>query len=274
MDTLLVLTGVLGLLAAVVHGGLGGRVILRPTLAAALPRLIQATQHGAWHVITWHFAVLGAAAIVAVWLPAPAATAIAWVVGASAVGHAAIMFATGWRYFGDPWHLPQWTLFVPMAACSLAAPHADAIPAGTAAVVAAALAAVLFSAIAGLHVAWALGSPFPARDRDALVATVVGAPIGSPMPGRVATVVVAVGLVLMAWWTAAQGGLVPSPVPAPWLRAGSLAMVVIFGLRGIGGFFEPALRPSIRGTPYVRLSRFVYSPLALLIAALVGCAML
>jgi hypothetical protein len=274
MATLLVLSGLLGLLAAVVHGGLGDRVILRPTLAAALPRLVQAAQHGAWHVITWHFAVLGVASLVAAWLPAPAATAIAWVVGASAVGHAAVMFATGWRYFGDPWHLPQWALFVPMAACSLGAPHADAIPPGTAPAVAAAIAAALFSAIAGLHVAWAAGSPFPARDRDALVASVVGAPIGSPMPGRVATLVVAIGLVSMAWWTAAQGGLVPSPVPAPWLRAGSLAMVVIFGLRGIGGFFELALRPAIRGTPYVRYSRIVYSPLALLLAALVVCAML
>lgn len=236
--------------------------------------MVQATQYGAWHLLTWQFAVLGLASIFAAWLPSPTATTITLLVGASAVGHAAIMLVVGWRYFGDPWHLPQWTLFVPMAACSLAAPYVGAITSSLAAGIAAALAAVLFSAIAGLHVAWALGSPFPARDRDALVATVVGAPIGSPMPGRVATVVVAVGLVLMAGWTAAQGGLVPSPVPAPWLRAGSLAIVVIFGLRGIGGFFEPALRPSIRGTPYVRLSRWIYSPLALLIAALVGCAML
>jgi hypothetical protein len=274
MDTLLVLSGLLGLFTAGAHAVLGGRDILEPTLAAPLSRVVQATQHGVWHLLTWQFAVLGLASLIATGLPTATATALTLLVGTSAIGHGAIMLVVGWRYFGDPWHLPQWTLFVPMAAFSLAAPHADAIPPGTAPAVAAAIAAVLLSVIAGLHVAWALGSPFPARDRDTLAAAVVGAPIGSPMPGRVATVVVAIGLVGMAWWTAAQGGLAPSPVPAPWLRAGSLAMVAIFGLRGIGGFFELALRPSIRGTPYVRYSRIVYSPLALLIAALVGCAML
>jgi fluoride ion exporter CrcB/FEX len=49
---------------------------------------------------------------------------------------------------------------------------------------------------------------------------------------------------------------------------------VISDLRGNVGFFGAMLRPSIRGTLHTRWSRTLYSPLALLLAALVGCAML
>jgi Protein of unknown function (DUF3995) len=139
---------------------------------------------------------------------------------------------------------------------------------------AAAVAVGLFVAIAAMHAAWAAGSSFPARDRDALVGLVVGAPIGSRMPGRLATVVVAFGLLAMAGWTAMLRGWLPPAVPTTWLHAGGLAMVAVFALRGIGGFFEVMLRPSIRHTPYFRWSRTMYSPIALLLATMVGCAML
>ena len=86
MDMLLIVSGVLAMLTAVIHGGPGVRTILRPTLAAPVSRVVQATGHGAWHLLTWHFALLGAASIAAPWMPTPTATAIAWFVGVNALG--------------------------------------------------------------------------------------------------------------------------------------------------------------------------------------------
>lgn len=271
---LLVGSGLVALLTAFVHAVLGGREILRPTLAAPIGAVVGGTIESAWHLLTWHFAVLGVALVVAPWLDPQAAAAVAVIAGLSALGHAAAFVVVGLRRFGDPWHLPQWALFVPMAGTSLVAPWADGLGRGAWGDAAAVVAIGLFVAIAAMHAAWAAGSRFPAKDHDALVGLVVGAPIGSPMPGRFATVVVALGLLAMAGWTAMLRGWLPPAVPATWLAAGGLAMVAIFALRGIGGFFEVVLRPSIRNTPYMRWSRTLYSPIALLLATMVGCAML
>jgi hypothetical protein len=227
-----------------------------------------------WHLLTWHFIVLGGALLVAPALGREPAVAIAVIAGLSALGHGVVFLRMGLQRFGDPWHLPQWVLFMPLAATSLGAPYVDAIDGSRWGDAAAAIAVLTFVAISGLHFAWAAGSSFPAKDKDALVGVVVGAPIGQPMPGRFATIVVAVGLLVMAWCTAALRGWVPAVLPSAWLPSLGIAMVVIFALRGIGGFFEVVLRPSIRNTPYMRWSRRLYSPIALMLATLVGCAML
>jgi Protein of unknown function (DUF3995) len=274
MATSMTVAGLLTLLVASIHGWLGGRVVLRPTLAAPLHPVVRATQEVAWHVITWHFVVLGLALLASAWLVPDAAPATAAITGVSALGYALTFLVLGLRRFGDPWHLPQWVLFGPLAAITLVAPHFDAHALLGLRPFAAGLGALLFVAISALHFAWAGGASFPARDRDALVAAAVGSTIGSKMPDGVATVVVAIGLLMFALCTAALGGLVRPFMPEPWLRVAGYAMIVIFALRCIAGFFEVVLRPSIRGTPYMRLSRLVYSPLAGLLALLVACAML
>jgi len=273
-NVLLVAAGLLALLTAAIHGVLGTREILRPVLAAPLGAVVRGTTETAWHLMTWHFAVLGVGLLVAPLLPVDAAAAIAVLTGASALGYAVAFLAFGWWRFRDPWHMPQWVLFVPMAVTSFAAPWMGDAGPSVWGDLAAAIAIVVLIVIAGLHAGWALGSTFPARDRDALVRTVVGAPIGQPMPGRVATWVVAIGLVGMAGWTAALRGWIDAPMPDAWLRVGALAMVAIFTLRGIGGFFEVVLRPSIRDTPYMHWSRRLYSPIALGLATTIACAML
>jgi hypothetical protein len=275
---LFVASGLLALLTAAVHGVLGTREILRPVLAAPLGAVVRGTTETAWHLMTWHFVVLGVGLLVAPLLPVDAAAAIAIITGASALGYAIAFLVLGWLRFRDPWHMPQWVLFVPMAATSLAAPWMGDATAGAWGEVAAAIAIVVLVAIAGLHAGWASGASFPARDRDALVRLVVGTGMDlgkhQPMPGRVATWTVAIGLVVMAAWTAALRGWIDAPLSRAWLEAGALAMVVIFALRGIGGFFEVVLRPTIRGTPYLHWSRRLYSPIALGLAAMLACAML
>jgi len=139
---------------------------------------------------------------------------------------------------------------------------------------AAVLASLLFVAIALLHAGWAMGSSFPSRDRDRLLAVVIGRPLGTPMPGQVATWLVVLGLVAAAWCTSALAGLVSAPVPEAWLERAGLVLVAIFAMRCVGGYFEARLRPEIVGTPYFDYSRRIYSPLAGLIALLVACAML
>jgi len=124
--------------------------------------------------------------------------------------------------------------------------------------------------IGGLHVAWALGSPFPARSRSALAQHVIGVePSGRLMPGQFATWVVAVGLFLLAACVVALGLEVGATVGSA-LRAVALVFAAIFTLRGVGGFFEVALRPAILGTPYMKWSRMFYSPLSLLLALLIA----
>lgn len=78
----------------------------------------------------------------------------------------------------------------------------------------------------------------------------------------------------MASWTATLRGWIDAPMPHAWLVAGALVMVAIFTLRGIGGFFEVVLRPSIRDTPYLHWNRRLYSPIALGLATTITCAML
>jgi hypothetical protein len=89
------------------------------------------------------------------------------------------------------------------------------------------------------------------------------------MPGQFATWVVAFGLFGLAACVLALG-LEPSAPVLAALRAVAVAFVAIFTLRGIVGFFEVALRPAIRNTPYMKWSRAFYSPLSLLLALLIA----
>ena len=275
MSALLVVAAALSFLTAAAHALPGGREILRPALVSPLGAVVRGTLESAWHLLTWNFVVLGGALLGALWLPEPGATVVALIVAATAAGYALVFLAVGLWRFGDVWQLPQWVLFVPMSGTAVAAAW---VSSGTPPWLAAAAAitdGVLLVGIAVLHLMWAAGSTFPAADRGALAAAVIGGVPGpDSMPGRLATVAVAIGLVGAAWWTLMLAGVLASPLPATWLHVGGLAMIAIFGLRGLGGFFEVTFRPSIRGTPYMSLSRSLYSPLALMLATLVACAML
>lgn len=101
----------------------------------------------------------------------------------------------------------------------------------------------LLSSIALLHCYWGLGGVWPGRDRNELAAMVIG---DRPLPGALACFTVALLLMLGPWYF-------------PRLSA------LLFCLRGGLGLFEVRLRPAIRGTPYERLSLWIYSPICLLL---------
>lgn len=129
-------------------------------------------------------------------------------------------------------------------------------------------AAVVLSAIALLHVAWALGVRWPGTDRESLARTVVGGPPGMRMQGPVACLAVAVLLGLAAFLVLAAAGVVPAPLPPTLVRIGAWGATAVLGVRGAGGFFDTRLRPAIRGSRYARLNVVLYSPLCLALAAL------
>jgi hypothetical protein len=104
----------------------------------------------------------------------------------------------------------------------------------------------LLAALSALHFYWAVGGLWPGTTRHDLAAKVIG---DRPLPGPAACLIVAVLLLI-------------GPALYPRLSA------QVFLLRGLLGMVEVHLRPTIRGTPYQKLSRRIYSPLSLLLGAL------
>ena len=121
-------------------------------------------------------------------------------------------------------------------------------------------------AIGLLHLAWAFGLRWPARDEASLVALVVGRTRGGRMPSLAKGVLVA-GAILSG---AALVALVGAPDLPPGLAILVIAAYWLFGLvfvlRGLAGYV-PAVWRYAEGTPFHRLNRLYYSPLCLLIAA-------
>jgi hypothetical protein len=138
--------------------------------------------------------------------------------------------------------------------------------------VVAVIAAAVLLALAALHLVWAAGSPWPARSAAELHALVVGGPPRSEMPPPWASVGVAIVLSLFAVGALAVRDLVPAPAPdlvrvLTWVAAGILAA------RGVGGFFEPLLRPAATSQPFARWNRRLYSPLCVVLAAALAAAL-
>ena len=133
-------------------------------------------------------------------------------------------------------------------------------------------------AAAGLHVAWAAGSTWPAGDRDALADLVVGS---RPMPGPLPCAAVAAALLTAGHLVATSAGTVrprPRRVPRGWWPLGAAAVAAVLGARGAGGLAAavPGLaeRARARGwgvtEQFRRRDRVLYSPLCLALA--VGAA--
>jgi hypothetical protein len=128
------------------------------------------------------------------------------------------------------------------------------------------LAALIYSALAGLHAYWALGGLWPGKDRDSFNRSVVGGRPGMRGPGPIASWMVAAVLGVAAVTVLGGSGLVHTPIARAWLRAGALAGAAVLGLRGLEGFVDTRVRPQTVGSPFARLNVRLYSPLCLLLA--------
>lgn len=122
--------------------------------------------------------------------------------------------------------------------------------------------------IAALHVYWGLGGFWPATDSQSLARTVVGGPAGMQSPPAWACFGVGLVLAVAASLVLAFVGVFALPLPAAWLRWGMVALAAVFLLRGVGGYFMERWRPSMAGSPFVRLNKLIYSPLCLVLGVL------
>ena len=121
--------------------------------------------------------------------------------------------------------------------------------------------ATVLVAIAGLHVAWGMGSSYPFQSRDELADSVVGT---SEVPSPMACMAVAGLLVLAA---ALVAGFPPLPK-----RVRTIALRVVTAVlttRGVAGALgrTSTLAPGSDSPTFARLDKRLYSPLCLWLAA-------
>lgn len=128
-------------------------------------------------------------------------------------------------------------------------------------------AAGILGALSAAHLLWGLGSSWPLRSREALARTVGGTP-GAVVPGLGACGAVAGAL-------AAAGGLTVSRVatadrariPTGVSHLGVRVVSGVLALRGAFGFAQSGLSPNSVTPEFRRLDLTAYSPLCLVLAA-------
>ena len=124
--------------------------------------------------------------------------------------------------------------------------------------------AVIASAIALLHFYWAAGNR---RGASSAVPTRDGQPLFRP--GALATASVGVALLLAAALSLEYTGVLALSLP-PWLTSlGMWTLGVVFLVRAVGDFRYVGFFKRHTGTRFARLDTLFYSPLCLLLSALV-----
>jgi hypothetical protein len=116
------------------------------------------------------------------------------------------------------------------------------------------------TALAALHLAWAVGSSFPFADRATLADRVIGS---DTVPGPTPCVAVATALTIAS---AAAGGRVAGP---SWMRRMmAVGVAAVLGTRGALGLAgrTDLVSPGSDSVAFRRLDRRVYSPVCLLLA--------
>jgi hypothetical protein len=227
------------LYVSLVHLVAGQKRVVVPLMADGIAAFPKSTLFVVWHMVSF---MLVATAGMLVWLSAHPNPPLRWFLAAQLAFAAAIFIVRASSAHGAGFALPQWILLGPLALCIALPDHG---------------AAITLLLLALLHVAWAVGMVFPSPSRELAPTYVIGWRAGAAMPSRGATVVVAIALVAMAY---------ASLVGPRW--SAFLVAAVLLG-RGSFGFIEGRVRPSISKTPYKLLSRAFYSPLCLLLGAVI-----
>ncbi len=143
---------------------------------------------------------------------------------------------------------------------------------------AAVAAGALIALIGVAHLAWALGAPWPARDREQLVAYVMPRRGGSPMestlrsgfPSRAMTLAVTCAFLAMSACLLVPDAVARVVPGARWLVPAVAAVFALRGLVGLAYWSRRRESGSAGATPslFFVYNRLTYSPCCLLIAAL------
>jgi len=227
------------LYVALVHLVAGQKRVVVPLMADGIAAFPKSTLFVVWHMVSF---MLVATAGMLVWLSAHPDPALRLFLSAQLAFAAVIFILRASHSHGAGFALPQWILLGPLALCIALPQHG---------------AAVVLALLALLHVGWAMGMVFPSPSRELAPTYVVGWRAGARLPSRSATIVVAIVLFAMAY----------ASLSGPRWSA-LLVSAVLLG-RGSFGFIEWRVRPRIAKTPYKLLSAAFYSPLCLLLGAVI-----
>jgi hypothetical protein len=118
------------------------------------------------------------------------------------------------------------------------------------------IAAGVLVCIALFHLYWALGGRFA---HDAAIPAKDGKPLFRPR--RLATLLVAVLLVVASLLLLAGVGMVSLPVPTSWVTAACWILALIFVVRAIGDLRYVGFFKRVHGSRFARLDSAIYSPL-------------
>jgi hypothetical protein len=126
------------------------------------------------------------------------------------------------------------------------------------------LAAIVFT-LSAMHLTWAFGNTWPAKNERELARTVAGFRGIESMPPRGASAAVAVGLGLAGALVLLLADAHAKSATTSAAIAG-LAVAILFLGRGIIGF-TPSWRRRTPEEPFATLDRHYYSPMCLLVGA-------
>jgi Protein of unknown function (DUF3995) len=252
---------VLALWAAYVtalHTSGGERRIVQPFRRARVaPPFVHGMVLVVWHMVTWALVTLTAAIAVAAWSPhGPALVILA---AAQVAGFTVVFLVTSRRELGAALRLPQWLLLGPLALglAATAAPRPGAVAA-----------AILVALVGIVHVVWALGSPWPAADREELTAHVFPSSGRHQRSARLPSRAITLG-VAAAFFT--MSACLVRPGASRWLVLG---IALVFAARGAGGLFLWRQARGAPSSPFHVYNRLMYSPCCLLVAALAAASVL
>ncbi|MBV8255946.1 MAG: DUF3995 domain-containing protein [Chitinophaga sp.] len=129
---------------------------------------------------------------------------------------------------------------------------------------------IIFLFLSGLHVYWAFGGTW------GFAAAMPTTPDGESTidAGKLATLIVAFGLLLFALVTWGNSGYFNQMVSMKLIHIGSIIIGAIFLIRAIGDFRYVGFFKKMKGTLFATQDTRIYSPLCLCIAIMEFCMVL
>ncbi len=125
---------------------------------------------------------------------------------------------------------------------------------------------LLLGTVAALHVGWAFGMVWPAKDPQSLASMVIGQPDLQQVPGRPLTLGVALAIFAAALCAPWAAGLISLPLPDWMATLSPYVLALIFTARGIATYI-PNGPLSNTVEPFHSLDWTYFAPLCLLLAA-------
>lgn len=133
-------------------------------------------------------------------------------------------------------------------------------------VIAAFFAAGILFVVALVHMGWAFGMKWPAKDERTLIKTVIGHPDIKKMPSRYLTLNVALAIAFAGLLALIGAQVIATPFPFWATDSALVILALIFTARGVSSYVTDGPLGQ-RVEPFATLDRRYYAPLCLLLSA-------